>query len=493
MKRKELKDESRARVPRQQRSGQSGLLPFDVELQEQGETLTARAGLTLVQETMQALELDRAVDEALQLKQRDSGYSEAELVSAIVLLQAAGGDCLDDIRVLAADQGLCRLLGRRALPSPDTLRHLLNAFHDEALIEAAKARRAPGQQAFIPDESAALAGLAAVNTHLVHRVAAQRPSVRATLDHDATIQQSHKRQALPHYKGGCGYQPASIYWQEQDVIVGDEYRDGNVPAGMQNLPLVQRAFAALPASVTERYYRADSACYDAALLKWLADDQRADGPQGPIGFSISADMSPELRAVCAAVPDAQWTLLDDRPSETVETADVCFAPGHWPKMSAPLRYVALRFRKKQPDLFDSDRALRYLAVVTNRWEPSAAELIAWHWQKAATIEIVHDVTKNELGAAVPPCERFGANAAWYRLCNLTYNVLSVLKSFALPPHFATTRPKRLRFAVFALAGRIGTHARRVVLRIAARLEAAAGFIAARARLAILLRPALATS
>jgi hypothetical protein len=86
-----------------------------------------------------------------------------------------------------------------------------------------------------------------------------------------------------------------------------------------------------------------------------------------------------------------------------------------------------------------------------------------------------------------------ANAAWYRLCNLTYNVLSALKAFALPPHFATARPKRLRFAVFTIAGRISTHARRTILRIAHSLEAAVGLIAARARLVALLRPKLAST
>ncbi len=44
---------------------------------------------------------------------------------------------------------------------------------------------------------------------------------------------------------------------------------------------------------------------------------------------------------------------------------------------------------------------------------------------------MHDVTKNELGAAVPPCGRFGANAAWYRLSLLTYNVLSALLADAI--------------------------------------------------------------
>jgi len=486
MKRKVLEDKSHAQFPRKQRAGHTGLLPFDVELEEQAETLTARAGLTLVPETMQALELDRAIDEALQIKQRDSGYSEAELVTAIVLLLAAGGECLDDIRVLAADEGLCRLLGRTP-PSPDTLRHFLDAFHDDALIEQAKARRPAGQEAYIPDESAPLGALAAVNTHLVHRVQALSQTTRATLDHDATILESHKRLALPHYKGGRGYPPASVYCEALDLVLADEYRDGNVPAGMDNLRLIRRAFASLPSAVTERFFRADTACYDAAVLKWLVDEERSGGPPGRIAFSIGADLTRELRAVCESVPAAQWTLIEERATETVEVADVCFVPGHWPKDAAPLRYVALRLRKKQPELFDDGRGLRYLAVVTNRWDVSAADLVRWHWQKAGTIEIVHDVTKNELGAGVPPCGRFGANAAWYRLCNLTYNVLSVLKAQALPPHFATARPKRLRFAVFTLAGCIAYHARRLVLRVASGLAAKAGLIAARARLAVLPR------
>ena len=85
--------------------------------------------------------------------------------------------------------------------------------------------------AYIPAENAALQGLARVNTALVHRVAAQGRSTTATLDHDATLQESHKREALPHYKGGRGYQPTAIVWVEQDLVVADEYRDGNVARG----------------------------------------------------------------------------------------------------------------------------------------------------------------------------------------------------------------------------------------------------------------------
>jgi Transposase DDE domain group 1 len=460
-----------------------GLLPYTVEVVPDAAGLTSRAGLPLVLETMRALGLPRVIREHVHIRARQSGYTEVEKLEALILLLAAGGDCLDDIAVLQADGGLGRLVERQ-LPSADTLRHFLYAFHDEELILAAQAARPAGQVAYIPAENVALQGLARVNTALVHQMAAQGKSTTATLDHDATIQESHKREARPHYKGGRGYQPTAVYWVEQDLVVADEYRDGNVGAGMETLPLIQRAFASLPASVNTFCFRADTACYNEPTLKWLADPARPGGPVGPIGFTIGADMTKDLHAVCAAVPAARWALFEDRPDETVHCTDVEFTPGTWKKDAQPLRYLALRIRKKQGQLFASGADTKYLAVVSNRWALPPAALLRWHWQKAGTIELVHDITKNELGAAVPPCGRFGANAAWYRLSLLTYNVLSALKSLALPPALSTARPKRLRFTLFTLAGRLVTHARQLVLRVSAAAERLAGLIAARRRLAL---------
>lgn len=457
-----------------------GILPYRVETTERSDAVTARAGLPLVIETMRALGLDRAIEQHLHLRQRQSGFTEVEKVEAFVLLLASGGDCLDDIRVLSADTGLCRLLDRK-LPSPDTLLSFLYSFHDDGLIEQARHERPPGTTAFIPDDSAPLQALALVNTALVHALATQGNCAQATLDHDATIQESHKREAQPHYKDGRGYQPSAMYWVEQDLVIADEYRDGNVPAGMRNLPLIKKGFASLPPTIQQRFFRADSACYDERVLKWLADPQRDDGPQGHIGFTISADMSDTLRALCVATPESSWLLVEERLEETVMCADVEFAPGNWPKDAEPLRYLAIRFRKRQQQL-DGGSELKFLAIVSNRREVDAAKLCHWHWQKAGTIEQIHDVTKNELAARVPPCGRFGANAAWYRLALITYNVLSAMKSLALPPQLGDARPKRLRFSLFAIAGRLLSHAGTVVLRIGAEAERIARIIDARLRL-----------
>ena len=77
------------------------------------------------------------------------------------------------------------------------------------------------------------------------------------MDQDATIIESHKRAALPHYEGGRGYQPLVAVWAEADLVLADEWREGNVPANQEPLNCAQLAFAALPGSIKQRYFRGD--------------------------------------------------------------------------------------------------------------------------------------------------------------------------------------------------------------------------------------------
>jgi hypothetical protein len=427
--------------------------------------LTARAGLTLVSETMLALGLDGLVRDLVRVRARRRGYDEFEKLHAIVLIQAAGGECVEDVRILARDAGLQRLLGR-PWPSPDALHDFLAAFHDEAAL----AQRPPAG-AWIPPEGGPLRALAEVNRRLVHRAGGARPPGGATLDLDATLIESHKREARPHYEGGRGYQPIAVLWAEADLVVADQYRDGNVPAGMAPLPAARRAVEALPAGVGPRAFRGDSACYETALLKYLVHEG--------IAFTISADVSPEFRRVCTA-PAVAWERLEDRATDTLDGADVEFTPGDWWKDAPPLRYVALRVQPKQAPLFPAPPT--YRAVVSNRWELRLADLVDWHWAKCGTIELTHAVTKNDLAASVPPSGKFGANAAWYRLTLLTYNVLTVLRHHALPERFRHARPKRLRYEVFTVPAEIRVHARQLTARLGAPPLTVEELVAARGRL-----------
>jgi hypothetical protein len=60
---------------------------------------------------------------------------------------------------------------------------------------------------------------------------------------DATILEAQKRTAAVTYEGPRGDQPLVVVWTEQDLILHDEFRDGNVPASCRGL--AARDYAAL--------------------------------------------------------------------------------------------------------------------------------------------------------------------------------------------------------------------------------------------------------
>ena len=224
-------------------------------------------------------------------------------------------------------------------------------------------------------------------------------------------------------------------WAEMNVVLADEFRDGNVPAMMDPLSVAKRSFSALPETVTTYYFRGDSACHEHNLLDWLRDEKRADGPQGPIGFAISARMSAALHEEIGKVAESAWEPYGKlHPEQIRECAEVDFVPAdkNEKKDTQPLRYLAIRIRDRQENLFADGSKVKHFAVVTNieKWKPS--RLIEWHREKAGTIEGVHDVLKNELAAGIMPTKYFGTNAAWLRLAVLTYNLLTALRRLALP-------------------------------------------------------------
>ena len=431
------------------RNVRQGILPFVFEQAERAD-VTARAGLPLVVETMRALGVAEVAASQLPAQKRQRGFAPAQKLEAIVTLIAAGGDRVEDVRVLAEDKGLEKLLGV-AFPSPDALLDFIGQFHDPKCWED----RPPEKKAWVAPESEGLRALEAVNREVVER-GAERRVTQATIDHDETIIEAHKREATVAYEGTRGFQPLVAVWAEQQLVVADEFRDGNVAGGEDPLSSVKRAFANLPPWVVERRFRADSAAYYTPLLKYLVSEK--------IGFAISADMSRELRACCTAVAKRRWVLLDEREREQVDVAEVEFTPGDWPRDARPPRYIALRFTPRQQELLEG-RGVTYHALVTNRHDLDAAQLVRWHREKAGTIEHVHRVMKDELGTGVLPSARFGANAAWFRMNALTFNVLSVLKRRALPERFRDARPKRLRYELFTLAGELVVHQSQISVRV----------------------------
>jgi len=176
---------------------------------------------------------------------------------SLILLNLAGGTSVDDLKILNADSGFCEVLcktelyglkckerweqerrwrkeKKRFVPSPSAMFRYLSGFHD---ADQEKAREASVTKAFIPVANDYLQGLVKVNTdlrvtfRLCEALNSVHPQKTATLDMDATLVETDKKDALYCYKGFKSYQPLNTWWAEQGIIVHIEFRDGNVPAG----------------------------------------------------------------------------------------------------------------------------------------------------------------------------------------------------------------------------------------------------------------------
>ncbi len=429
-------------------------------------------------EVMGAFGVREALQKHVKVFARGREHDEEHIIMALVLLLASGGEYFDDLRPLKNDVALAQLLGFR-FPSPETARQFLYEFHEDRLIDEEVAKLGPEKRSYVPKESKGLSGLGRVVQALTGEVQRRWPAATATLDFDATFQASQKREAKMSY-GGPGYQPMLATWVEQGLVVFDEFRDGNVAPAYESLSVVQRGFGALPEGIKQRLMRADSASYSVPLLRWMCAEN--------IEFAIGAQMRKGLKDICNALPPERWKHMETRRNSVLHVAEVDFSPKGWLPSDPQLRYIAVRITPTQSDLFpvDEDAAeeegdeneadqgcngkVRLLGVVTNR-KLGPAELLRWYWEKGGTVEHVHDVLKNDLGAGVFPCGRFGANAAWLRIAVLTHNLLCVVKRIA-PAELRDARPKRLRLHLFAIPALLKRHARSVIAtvsRLASRL------------------------
>lgn len=431
----------------------TGRLPFEIDQRTDPGRMTAHAGVPLVVETFRASGAAAAADRALAgRKKKGLGLMPSQMVEALIALVVAGGDCCEDFERLRQDMALATLLDFLP-PAPQTFRDFLETFHDPGVQPLWQ-----GPKAVIQGENQRLLALRTVVEQVVAFAHERLGGTSATLDIDATILESHKRAALPTYKGCKGYQPVMVLWAELGQIVADEFRDGNVPAGAANRFIVGRAIAVVRRFVDQVFLRADSALYDHEVLDLLESEN--------VLYAVTAEMSPALAATIARLPETAWQDEEEDGDALRSWAEVVFVPddGDHGKDRPVRRYVAVRLAKKPGHSFADGSTCRHFAVVSNRWDLGGQALLHWHRAKAGTIERAHDVLTNDLAGEALPSQKFGANAAWLRLNIIAFNTLAAFQRLGLPEELHTARLKRLRFVLFNTVGRVVEHGRETLVR-----------------------------
>jgi hypothetical protein len=99
------------------RSPTESPLLFEVDPEPLPEMLTALGRIPLVGQAFRSLGVPQSVREQVRVKERQRGYDEATFVESLVVLNAAGGEYVDDFERLRQDPGLAEMIGHE-LPSP---------------------------------------------------------------------------------------------------------------------------------------------------------------------------------------------------------------------------------------------------------------------------------------------------------------------------------------------------------------------------------------
>jgi len=359
------------------------------------------------------------------------GYGPSQFVQPLVWMLHAGGRRLEDLRELRAEQEVLEELGLRAVPDAGTVGDWL---------------RRQGERG--------VEGLERVNQELIQG-ALEQEGEELIVDVDATEIEAEKQEAKWTYYHVRGYMPLVGY--VNGICVGQEFREGNVSPGAGILPFAQKCEAALPKG-KRIYLRSDSAAYQAEVIDYYSQPGRT--------FTITADLDAAVKQAIKHLAESEWkpygtaegTATDREIAETVHTMN---------RTKQAFRLIVLRWLNPQPNLFEAERYC-YYAVATNR-EERATEVI-WKHNERGNSENWHQELKIGVGMEQMPCGQFQANALYFAIGVLAYNLAQLLKRQVLPASYRPVTLATLRWKVSRLAGKLVRHARGLILQIKADTE-----------------------
>ena len=419
------------------------ILPHNLAITK--DLLTSRSGLVCIATMLQNLNFCRAVDGVFPAPQSNRGYKPSVFVTSLLLMLLEGGRCLDDLRHIRDDKALRTLLGLAKVPESDSVGDWL---------------RRMGQQG--------VTALTEINRLILKTTLHTLKTV--TLDIDATLCASGKKSAQWTYKKCTGYMPMVGHIAETGQVVATEFREGNTAPAAQNLEFIQACQDALPQGVRVGAVRIDAAGYQAAIIDMCC----ARG----IKFAIRAKHCKSLKDAIQAQSEDQWQPLLDRQGRPIEGASTLRTVHTMDKSQNPFTLIVQRQAIKGQldldldlDLTDDQETVQrggylYRALAVSHddsWTDS--QWVNWYNQRGDHAENRIKELKADFAAGRLPCQNFEANALYFSLCALAYNVFVLFRAF-LPARFESARASTIRWRLFGLAGKVVHHGRTWSLKVA---------------------------
>ncbi len=412
-------------------------LVVSVQIVADADRLTSRAGTALLVGLADRVGLTGGLSEAMGgLRRRRSRHDPGRTLRDLAVMVADGGDCLADLRALR-DQPT--LFGEVA--SDATAWRALAALDGERVAALRRARATARARVW------ELAGV----------------PERVILDLDATLVTAHsdKEQAAGNYKHGFGFHPLLCYEAETEEALAAVLRPGNAGANTaaDHITVLDAAVEQLPEQARGRglLVRADSGGATHAFLDHVVS-------RG-FRFSVGFDLTEPVREAVLAVPERAWRPALTQAGEKREGAAVAELDLDLSRWPAGTRAICRRERPHPGAQlsFSDDNGYRFQVFITNQQGRRIERLEQLQRHHA----VVEDRIRcgKDTGLANLPFRAFEANTAWLELVMIAQDLLVWTQRLLLSGELARCEPKRLRYRLLHVAGRLTQHARRLRLHL----------------------------
>jgi hypothetical protein len=390
--------------------------------------ITSRSGLAVYSEFLRGFGVKELIYKHMLPPGSNRGYGAWSYIEPLMLMMYGGGRHIEGLREVAEDKALRRIIGMEGMPSASTVGDWLRRMGSDEGLRRLKQ---------VTDET-------------------MRKSLRIddrqeyTLWSDPTLIEAEKADAKMSYKGFRGYKPVVTVFKELPIIAYHDFREGN-ETGIE-LEALRAAYGLLPSGKRIRHASLDSEFYTTDVINFFMKE----GTTFAIAADKDAAVMDAIKGLKCWIPfkTEEGIATDREIAETVHTMD---------RTEKAFRLVVLRWRNEQWGLFNPVEYC-YHAIATTL-ECSAEEVI-WEYNGRGQMENVIKELKAGFGMESLPSGDFGANAMWFALGVLAYNMFVLQKEMLLPEEMRTKTIHTLRWSLIGIAGKVVRHGRRLWLLLA---------------------------
>ncbi len=368
------------------------------KIQIKSETIASYGGIFQIMELFERLGLGKLVDSSL--GKRDSSWNAfqySEVFETLFCNYLCGGDCLEDINMLAPQLSL---RPSTRIPSADTVGRVLKSLATENISYACEG--SGSSYCFNTAEE-----LNTLLLNMVKKLGLLKAGEEVTLDFDHQFIPAHKFDTRYSYKKAFGYFPgwASI----GGILVGGENRDGNANVKFHQADTLSRIMdrVTLVTGVVIKSFRADCGSFSKEIVE--AVEPRCGH------FYI--------RASNCSSRYGDFSESDGWESAEVDFRECELASFDYEMNDSRYRLVVQRSPKREDgkvvtDMFGT--VYVYRAIITNDWEMGEKDVVLFYNKRGGS-EKNFDIQDNDFGWAHLPFSFMNENTVFMLITAMLKN------------------------------------------------------------------------